>query len=339
MEVFPSLHMISLGIESSADKLGVGIVDSDGNILANTRRTYKPGIGKGVIPRDAAEHHARNVPELIRLSLDQAGLEGRDLDLISFTQGSGMGPCLRVDAVAARTLALQLDLPIVGVNHQVAHVEIGRLLGKMDDPVVLYVSGGNSQVIAYAEGRYRVFGETLDIPLGNCLDVFGREMFFDASELPMGAVVEQKAKLSNEYVELPYVVKGMDLSFSGILTAAIQAAKSEEHDVHAVCHSLQETVFAMVTEVAERALAHTGKTELQVCGGVAANSRLTEMLNEMAILHGARFSGLPPATAIDNGAMIAWLGLLMYQNGHRQSLKNTMVRQHFRPEEVEILWR
>jgi len=333
------MTLVALGIESSADKLGVGIVDSVGNILANNTRTYKPGIGKGVIPRDAAEHHAKNVPELISLGLQQAGLEPEELDFIAFTQGSGMGPCLRVDAVAARTLALQLDIPIVGVNHQVAHVEIGRLVGKMDDPVVLYVSGGNSQIIAYEEERYRVFGETLDIPVGNCLDVFGRELQFDASMAPMGAVVEQRARLSNDYVELPYVVKGMDLSFSGILTAAINAARTPENDVNAVCNSLQETVFAMVTEAAERALAHTGKDEVLVCGGVAANSRLKEMLGDMATIHGARFAGLPPQEAIDNGAMIAWLGMLMYTNGHRQSIQDTRIRQHFRPEEVEVIWR
>jgi glycoprotease/Kae1 family metallohydrolase len=246
---------------------------------------------------------------------------------------------LRVDAVAARTLSLTLKKPIIGVNHQVAHVEIGRLIGQMDDPVVLYVSGGNSQVIALAENRYRVFGETLDIPVGNCLDVFGREMRFDNSKLPMGAVVEQKALKGKNYIELPYVVKGMDLSFSGILTAAINKAKEAETKIHDLCMSLQETVFAMLTEVSERALAHTGKDELLVTGGVAANNRLKDMLAGMASNHGAKFAGLPAATAIDNGAMIAWLGLLMHQNGHKQSIEDTLVRQHFRPEEVDVIWR
>lgn len=333
------MTLVAIGIESSADKLGVGIVDSNGNILANNTRTYKPGIGKGVIPRDAADFHSQNVSSLIQLGLEQANLSPKELDLICFTQGSGMGPCLRVDAVAGRTLALQLNKPIVGVNHQVAHVEIGRLIGKMDDPVVLYVSGGNSQVIAYANKRYRVFGETLDIPVGNCLDVFGREMHFDASKLPMGAVVERKAAESNEYYELPYVVKGMDMSFSGILTAAIALGKEHQNDMNGVCNSLQETVFAMVTEVAERALAHTEKDEVLVTGGVAANSRLKTMLDEMASHHGAKFAGLPPPTAIDNGAMIAWLGILMHEHGHEQSVSDTLVRQHFRPEEVDVTWR
>ena len=332
------MTLVCLGIESSADKLGIGIVDEDGKILANNVKTYKPGIGKGVIPREAAEHHSDNVSQLIKTSLEQANLDSSELDLIAFTQGSGMGPCLRVDAVAARTLSLLLDRPIVGVNHQVAHVEIGRLIGKMEDPLVLYVSGGNTQIIAFAEERYRVFGETLDIPVGNCLDVFGRENGLDNSILPMGAVIENYAKESIEYHKLPYVVKGMDLSFSGILTAAKQMAKSGV-DINSVCYSLQETVFAMLAEVSERALAHTEKDELLVTGGVAANNRLKEMLKLMADDHQAKFSGLPTETAIDNGAMIAWTGLLMHQNGHTQTIDDTLVKQHYRPEEVNVIWR
>ncbi len=332
------MTLTAIGIESSADKLGVGIIDIDGKILANSILTYKPGIGKGVIPREAAQHHSDNVSKLIKKSFEDAGITPREIDIVAFTQGSGMGPCLRVDAVAARTLALKLKRPIVGVNHQVAHVEIGRLVGKMDDPVVVYLSGGNSQIISFAEDRYRVFGETLDIPIGNCLDVFGREMRFDNSEKPMGAVVEEMALKSDTYHELPYVVKGMDLSFSGILTAAINLARSGV-DICDVCYSLQETTFAMVTEVAERALAHVEKDELLVTGGVAANSRLKSMLAGMAETHNANFYGLSTPIAIDNGVMIAWLGLLMHNNGYKQSIEDTLVRQQFRPEEVDVIWR
>ncbi len=332
-------NLIAIGFEISAHKVAFGIVDSHANILSNQRATYKPEIGKGVIPRDAADHHAEVMPTLLRKALDQAKLDPQEIDLVCFTQGSGMGPCLRVDAIAGRTLAVTLDKPIVGVNHQVAHVEIGRLIGQLHDPVVLYVSGGNSQVIAYSHRRYHVFGETLDIPLGNCLDVFGREMMLDASSAPMGRIVEELASTTDEFVPLPYTVKGMDLSFSGILTAAIRKVKEEGFPVEVVANSLQETAFAMVTEVAERALAHLKKKELLVTGGVASNNRLKEMLSIMADGHDAKFAGLPPATAIDNGVMIAWTGLLMYQAGYRQHLTDTLVRPHFRPEEVDVIWR
>ncbi len=341
MVIFPKSDttLIAIGFESSADKVGVGIIDSDGKILANQRATYKPELGKGVIPRDAAEHHAEVIPGLLKSAFEEAKITPQEIDLVTFTQGSGMGPCLRVDAVTGRTLAKKLNKPIVGVNHQIAHVEIGRLQGNLDDPIVLYVSGGNSQIIGYSHNRYRVFGETLDIPVGNCLDVFGRSLSLDASKAPMGKVIEDYAKLTDEYVELPYTVKGMDLSFSGILTAAKRKCKKEGYTTEVVANSLQETCFAMLTEVTERALTHLDKDEVLVTGGVASNKRLQEMLNLMAKEHGAKFSGLPAATAIDNGVMIAWTGLLMHLTGHKQSLDDTLVRQHFRPEEVSILWR
>ncbi len=330
--------MIILGLESSADKLGVGIVSSDGEILANLRKTYKPPRGSGVLPREASEHHAKNISGLIKDAFELAELQPKDVDLIAFTRGCGMGPCLRVAAVAARTLSAQLNKPLIGVNHQVGHIEIGRMITNFEDPVVLYVSGGNTQIIAYTEGRYRVFGETLDIPIGNCLDVFGREAGLSDKDAPMGRVVELLAEKTNEYIPLPYVVKGMDLSFSGILTATLkELKKGTPTDV--LANSLQETVFAMLTEVTERALSHTRKSEILVTGGVAANSRLKEMLNQMATEHGASFSGLPAPLAIDNGVMIAWTGYLMWATGQRPGSEDYFVDQHFRVEDVEVTWR
>ena len=292
-----------------------------------------------MIPRDAAEHHGDQFPILIQKALNEASLQPSELDIICYTQGSGMGPCLRMDAVSARTLAVMLNKPIVGVNHQIAHVEIGRLKGTLDDPVILYVSGGNSQVIAFAGNRYRVFGETLDIPLGNCLDVFGREMQLNNSLSPMGKVVEDYARISDKYIELPYVVKGMDFSFSGILTNILKKGKNGNYKLEDLCNSLQETCFAMVCEVTERALAHLGKDEILVTGGVAANERLKHMLNMMAQEHSAKFYGLSAPLAIDNGVMIAWTGILMYAHGYEQKIEETIVKQHFRPEEVKVTWK
>ncbi len=330
--------MIILGLESSADKLGVGIISDEGKILANLRKTYKPPRGSGVLPREASEHHAKNIPDLIKGAFEEAELHPREIDLIAFTRGCGMGPCLRVAAVAARTLSSQLRKPLIGVNHQVGHIEIGRLVTGFDDPVVLYVSGGNTQIIAYTEERYRVFGETLDIPIGNCLDVFGREAGLSDKHAPMGRVVELLAEKTDEYIPLPYVVKGMDLSFSGILTATLRHLKSGI-PVEVLANSLQETVFAMLTEVTERALSHTRKDEILVTGGVAANTRLKEMLNQMASEHGAKFAGLPAPLAIDNGVMIAWAGYLMWVTGQRPKPEDYLVDQHFRVEDVEVTWR
>ena len=324
--------MISLGIEGTAEKTGVGIVDSDGNVLAIAGEQLYPKEG-GIHPREAAEHHAKWIPQLIPQALDEAGLGYKDIDLVSFSQGPGLGPALRIVATAARTLAGSLNIPIVGVNHCIGHVEIGKLDTGAKNPVTLYVSGGNSQVIAYESGRYRIFGETLDIAIGNCLDHFGRESGLGH---PGGPVIEKLA-LEGSYIDLPYVVKGMDFSFSGLLSAALRAYKRGEK-IEDVCYSLQETAFAMLVEVTERALAHTGKNEVMLCGGVSANSHLREMMKTMADEHFAEFYCPEMKFSGDNGVMIAWLGHLMYETYGPLKLEDTHIIQRFRTDEVDAPW-
>lgn len=324
--------MISLGIEGTAEKTGVGIVDSDGNILAMAGKQLFPEKG-GIHPRIAAEHHAEWIPKLIPQAIEQAGIKYEDLDLISFSQGPGLGPALRIVATSARTLALSLNKPIIGVNHCIGHVEIGKLDTGAVNPVSLYVSGGNSQVIAYESGRYRIFGETLDIAIGNCLDQFGRETGLGH---PGGPVIEKLAK-KGSYIDLPYIVKGMDFSFSGLLSAALR-----EHEkgtpMEDICFSLQETAFAMLVEVTERALSHTQKDEVMLCGGVSANSRLREMLKTMSEEHGAKFYMPEMKLCGDNGVMIAWLGLLTYNHFGSLNMEDTGIIQRFRTDEVDVPW-
>ncbi|MDR0900363.1 MAG: bifunctional N(6)-L-threonylcarbamoyladenine synthase/serine/threonine protein kinase [Methanobrevibacter sp.] len=344
--------MICLGIEGTAEKTGVGIADDNGNILANAGNQLFPEVG-GIHPREAAEHHAKWIPKLIPKALSQANLELKDIDLISFSKGPGLGPALRTVATSARTLALSINKPIIGVNHCIGHIEIGKLDTGAIDPVSLYVSGGNSQVIAYEYGRYRVFGETLDIAIGNCLDQFGRETNLGH---PGGPVIEELAKDGN-YTELPYSVKGMDLSFSGLLSAAIRKHEKEvlkkdiskdisiKNDISKekiaiedICYSLQETAFSMLTEVTERALSHTKKEEVMLCGGVAANKRLREMLAIMAEEHYAEFFMPKMEYCGDNGAMIAWLGILMNNSYGPDKIENTNVIQRFRTDEIDVPW-
>ena len=175
----------------------------------------------GIHPRIAAEHHAKWIPKLIPEAIMEAGINYDDIDLISFSQGPGLGPALRIVATSARSLALSLNKPIIGVNHCIGHVEVGKLDTGAVNPVSLYVSGGNSQVIAYESGRYRIFGETLDIAIGNCLDHFSRECGLGH---PGGPIIEKLAK-NGSYIDLPYIVKGMDFSFSGLLSAALRQAQ------------------------------------------------------------------------------------------------------------------
>jgi glycoprotease/Kae1 family metallohydrolase len=222
---------------------------------------------------------------------------------------------------------------LVGVNHCVAHIEVGKWQSGASDPAVIYVSGANSQVLALRQGRYRIFGETLDISVGNAIDKFARSV---GLAHPGGPKVEDLARKALQYIPLPYTVKGMDLSFSGLSTAATQAAK--KYDLADVCYSLQETAFAMLVEVTERAMAHAGKKEAMLVGGVGANKRLGEMLNIMCEERGAKFFWPPRKFMGDNGSMIAYTGLVMLKSGAVTPLAESKVRPGYRTDDVAVTW-
>jgi N6-L-threonylcarbamoyladenine synthase/protein kinase Bud32 len=327
-----------LGIESTADDFSVGISTFDGEILANMISVYIPPEG-GIHPREAARHHAENANKVLEEAFKKSGIKPKDLTIVAFSQGPGLGPCLRTGATAARAMASYLKLPLVGVNHCVAHIEIGKLKTGAADPITLYVSGGNTMVSAFDSGRYRVFGETLDIALGNCLDVFAREAGLrQKAGMPFGAIVEKLAAKGRQLIPLPYTVKGMDVSLSGLLTAATNLLKKGNYRLEDLCYSLQETAFSMVTEVTERALAHTEKKEVLLTGGVAANKRLQSMVKAIAEEHNADFHVVPSEFAIDNGAMIAWTGVLAYTHGLVTPIEESFVKLRWRLDEVEVPW-
>ena len=327
-----------LGIESTADDFGVGICTFGGETLANIVSAYLADTG-GIHPREAARHHAEVAGEVLKQALKEAKIKPHQLELIAFAQGPGLGPCLRTGATVARALSSYLGLPLVGINHSIAHIEIGKLKTGLADPLTLYVSGGNTIVAAFDSGRYRIFGETLDIALGNCLDVFAREAgLHQKLGLPYGAVVEKLASEGDQLIALPYTVKGMDASFSGLLTAAVSALKSGRHRLEDLCYSLQVTAFSMVAEATERALAHIEKNELLLTGGVAANKRLQTMLRDIAEEHDAEFCVVPSQFAIDNGAMIAWTGVLAYTHGVSTPVEQSFVKLRWRLEEVDVPW-
>lgn len=326
--------MITLGIEGTAHTLGAGVYDSERKVLSNVLDMYRPPQG-GLHPREAANHHGDVAPAVISKAVEEAGITFDDIDLISFSKGPGLGPCLRTAATAARSLALMLNKPILGVNHCVAHVEIGRITTGCEDPVLLYASGGNTQVIAFANGRYRIFGETLDVGIGNMFDKLGRELGLGYYA---GPTIEKLAKDGEQLLQIPYSVKGMDISFSGIMTAAL-ALRKKGHSLEDIAFSVQETCFAMLAEVTERAMAHVGKKQVLLGGGVAQNMRLREMIGEMAEERGAEMFVPDRRLCTDNGAMIACLGSLMYDSGVRMSMDDTTVEQRFRTDEVKVTWR
>lgn len=326
--------MICLGIEGTAHTCGVGIVDENANVLANEVDMYRAAQG-GIHPREAANHHATVVPGLITKAVEAAGISFKDIDIVCFSQGPGLGPCLRTAATAARALSVTLNKPIIGVNHCISHLEIGVAKTEAQDPVLLYASGGNTQVISFANGKYRIFGETLDIGIGNMFDKLGRELGLGYYA---GPKVEQLALDGNKLLDLPYSVKGMDMSFSGIMTAAL-AHRNKGERLEDICFSVQETCFAMLSEVTERAMAHIEKDEVLLGGGVVRNKRIREMVEKMASERGAKMFVPDPKLCTDNGAMIAWTGMLMHRSGVKMSVADTIVNQRFRTDEVTVTWR
>ncbi|EEA05926.1 glycoprotease family protein [Cryptosporidium muris RN66] len=340
---------LSLGIESSANKIGVGIVSSSGQILANEKMTYVGPPGSGFLPKETASFHRSHIIELVKKALKSANVEHSSISIISYTQGPGMGAPLSVGAVVARVLSQLWGIPLVGVNHCVAHIEMGRLVTKVDNPVVLYASGGNTQIIGYSNHQYKIIGETLDIAIGNCIDRFARLMKLD-NYPAAGYHVEKLAKKGKHFYQLPYVLKGMDLSFSGILTFGEELIISKQQELQEkqeeleifyqdFCFSLQETIFAMLVEVTERAISLLSSDSILLVGGVGCNQRLIEMMELMASERNAHVCSMDDMYCIDNGAMIAHTGLLVYKCGIRTRLEDSGVSQKFRTDQVDILWR
>lgn len=332
---------VAIGFEGSANKLGVGIV-RDGQVLSNPRVTYITPPGEGFLPRDTAAHHRAHILDVLEKALREANIKPDEIDVVCYTKGPGMGAPLVSVAVVARTVAQLWKKPIIGVNHCIGHIEMGRLITGADNPTVLYVSGGNTQVIAYSEKRYRIFGETIDIAVGNCLDRFARVLKLSNDPSP-GYNIEQMAKRGKKLIPLPYVVKGMDVSFSGLLSFIEEQADSllsqSKCTPEDLCFSLQETVFAMLVETTERAMAHTGSSEVLIVGGVGCNERLQEMMRIMAEERKAKLFATDERFCIDNGAMIAQAGWEMFRSNQVTPFDETTCTQRYRTDEVEVTWR
>lgn len=330
---------ICLGIESTAHTLGIGIITSSGDVLADIHSSYIPSFGEGIHPREAARHHSNIASKLIQDALVEAKIKASKLGLISFSRGPGMGPCLRTGAVIARSLATYLDIPLVGVNHIVSHIEIGKLLTGAINPVILMVSGGTTQISSLTNNYYTIFGETLDISIGNCFDKFSREVgIHDPTKPWPGPVFDKVAAKGKNYHELPYSVKGMSVSFSGILTAALKLVKEDNVPLEDAAFSLQETALSMLTEIAERAIAHTRAKEMMVVGGFARNKRFHKMLEAICEDWDIQLSICPYQFAGDNGTMIAWGGILAHQAGEILLPEDSLVLPDWRSDTVKVSW-
>lgn len=323
---------IVLGIESTAHTFGASVIRGR-QILSNEKSLFSTENG-GMIPVKVSEHHVEVCDKVIDDAIKRSGMKKEDIDVVAYSASPGMGHCLRIGAMAARSIALLLDIPLIGVNHCIAHLEIGRMLTGAKDPVFLYVSGANTQIIAYESRRYRIFGETLDMGIGNFLDQFARYLGYG---FPGGPKIYEASLKGKNMIELPYVVKGMDISLGGILTN-LKTKHRKGADENDLCYSLQETTFSMLLEVAERAMAHCGKKELLLGGGVACNIRLQEMADIMCKERDSSLYIPEKEYLLDNAAMIAWQGLLQYSAGERWKPQDSHIYPYTRTDDIEVTW-
>lgn len=318
----------------SRDTFGASIIDFNGKILSDVRDMYVTEQG-GLIPNLVAEHHKNIGFTVITKAIEDAKIKIKDIDLISISQGPGLPLSLSQGMRFAKEFSLKYNIPLIGVNHICAHLEIGKLLTNAKNPVFVFTSGANTQIIAHEGEKYRIFGECLSIALGNALDKFAREIGLG---FPGGPKIEELAKLGKKYIELPYTVKGMDVEFSGIVTNAINLFRKGESKED-LCYSLQETMFAMLAEVTERALAHCDKNEVLLIGGVAANQRFCEMLNIMCKERKAKFYAVPIKYSGDQATQIAWQGILEYKSKRKlESINKLDIKPGWRIDQVETVW-
>ncbi|MFP3190191.1 MAG: KEOPS complex N(6)-L-threonylcarbamoyladenine synthase Kae1 [Thermoproteota archaeon] len=327
--------MYVLGIESTAHTFGVGIVDENLNILANVNSTYVPQKGKGIHPREAAIHHSENASNVIKEALSKLNVSIKDIDAIAITLGPGLGPCLRTGATIARFLSLQYEKPLVPVNHAIAHLEIARYTCNEEDPLLVYIAGGNTIITTFVEGRYRIFGETQDIPLGNAVDYFGRMIGVGYPEL---INVEKLAMKGEKILDLPLVVKGQDVSYSGLITSALKLIK-DGYKIEDVALSFIEYAYSMLCETVERAVVYTNKESIVLTGGTSRSIILKDKMEKLAKGQNVRFKVVPAEYAGDNGAMIALTGMLAFKSKVSIDPRKSYVKPMWRIDQVDIPWR
>src|SRR5256712_4340837 len=326
--------MICLGIESTAHTFGASLVDDHDRIVTNVNSTYRPPVGAGIHPRKASEHLATVAHSIVKTALSTKDGSSIDPDVIAYAAGPGLGPCLRIGATVGRALSSFLKKPLVPVHKGVAYHDIAMSIAKARDPLAVLVSGGHTSILVHVGRRWRVYGETQDITLGNLLDMFAREAKLPS---PGGLSVSRQAMKGENLIKLPYTVKGNDVAYSGLLTAAATLLR-RQGNLADLCFSLQETAFAMLSEAVERSLVQTRRSEVLLAGGVAASSRLREMIGSVAEDHGASFHPVPGEYFGGCGAQVAGSGRLAFNSGITISTSDSYVIPRWRMDEVDVPW-
>lgn len=319
-----------LAIETSCDETSVAVVRDGQQVLSNivssqieTHRQFG-----GVVPEVASRKHVENITLIIEEAVTKAGIGLAHIDAIAVTQGPGLVGALLVGVVAAKSLALALDVPLIGTHHIAGHIYANRLTGEIVYPsLALVVSGGHTElVLLEAEGKFRIIGRTRDDAVGEAYDKVARALKFP---YPGGPHVDALARSANDEIVLPrswLEPDSFDFSFSGLKSAVLaeinrSRMKGEEPDFSALARGFQQSVIDVVTGKAMKAAAAFGVRQLLLCGGVAANRGLRETLGTLCEKAGLPLLIPPHSLCTDNAAMIAAAADLKWRRGEFSSLE------------------
>ncbi len=308
-----------LGIETSCDETGVGIVRGT-TLLADAIASSVDEHARfgGVVPEVASRAHLEAMVPTVTRALETAGVRLSDLDAVAVTAGPGLAGALLVGVAAAKSYSLALDVPLYGVNHLAAHVAVDVLEhGPLPEPAIaLLVSGGHSSLLLVDDVTQTLspLGATVDDAAGEAFDKVARLLGLG---FPGGPVVDRTAREGDPAaIAFPRSMlrdSSYDVSFSGLKTAVARwveakQAAGEPVPVADVCASFQEAVVDVLTAKAVRACTEQGVGALLIGGGVAANSRLRSMAQQRCDAAGVELRVPRPGLCTDNGAMVAALG-------------------------------
>ncbi len=318
-----------LGIETSCDETGIAIYDSEAGLLANqlySQVKLHADYG-GVVPELASRDHVRKTIPLIQEALKEAGLTAKDIDGVAYTAGPGLVGALLVGATIGRSLAFAWDVPAVPVHHMEGHLLAPMLEDNPPDfPfVALLVSGGHTQLISVTGiGKYELLGESIDDAAGEAFDKTAKLLGLDYPGGPMLSKMAQQGTEGRFTFPRPMTDRpGLDFSFSGLKTFAANTVRANDDSpqTHAdIARAFEDAVVDTLAIKCKRALDHTGFKRLVMAGGVSANRTLRAKLGEMMAKRGGEVFYARPEFCTDNGAMIAYAGMVRLQTGATQDL-------------------